>query len=148
METLYQLWKYNNWANQGLFETFSNYGDAMPASCKRLLNHIMNTQSVWLTRLTGEKQAVGVWEEMPLDECKRLHEQASAGLKSVLDKNAGDLSVKIGYTNTAGNRYQNSIHEIVLHMLNHGTYHRGQIALEMRKNGLEPVITDYIVFVR
>jgi uncharacterized damage-inducible protein DinB len=148
METLYQLWKYNNWANQRLFDTFSKYGDAMPASCKRLLNHIMNTQSVWQTRLTGEKQAVGVWQEMSLEECKSLHEQASAGLKSVLDKNAGDLSVKIDYVNTAGNHYRNSIHEIALHMLNHGTYHRAQIALEMRKKGLEPVITDYIVFVR
>lgn len=58
------------------------------------------------------------------------------------------LTDVVKYSNTKGQEFSNSLYDILLHLFNHGTYHRGQIATDMRRNGLEPLNTDYITMVR
>jgi uncharacterized damage-inducible protein DinB len=147
-QTLTQFWKYNNWANDVLFAAFDNYGDQVPASCLRLLSHIVNGQSVWLSRMVGEKAAVGLWDEYDLAGIRSLHEQTSKGLGAIIEAHAADLSVKMEYTNSRGMTFQNTFFDMLFQVFNHGTYHRAQIAKDMRQQGLEPVNTDYINFVR
>jgi uncharacterized damage-inducible protein DinB len=65
-----------------------------------------------------------------------------------MEKHADDLDAKIEYANSQGRVFQNSLFDILFQVLNHATYHRGQIAMEMRKNELQPANTDYINFVR
>jgi uncharacterized damage-inducible protein DinB len=146
MNSLERLWEYNNWANKLLFESFLGSKEMIPASCMRLLSHIVNVQSIWLHRIRTEKQTLAAWEEHGLESCKRWHEQTSAGLKAVIQEYAPDLFVKIDYRNMQGQIFQHSVADILLHVFNHGTYHRGQIAQEMRRNGLNPIATDYIIF--
>lgn len=145
---LEQLWLYNNWANDILFKTFESYGDGMPASCLRLLSHISNAQSTWLNRINGEKQVVGLWDVHDLAACKKLLAETSQGLKAAMERHADDLDIKIEYANSQGRVFQNSLFDILFQVFNHGTYHRAQIAMEMRMNGLQPVNTDYINFLR
>lgn len=145
---LEQLWLYNNWANDILFKAFEAYGDRTPASCLRLLSHIVNAQSTWLSRINGEKQVVGLWDVHDLEECRKWHGETSQGLKAALEKHADDLDIKIEYANSQGRVFQNSLFDILFQVFNHATYHRAQIAMEMRINGLQPVNTDYINFVR
>ena len=38
--------------------------------------------------------------------------------------------------------------DILIQVFNHGTYHRAQVAKDLRGNGLAPVNTDYITYVR
>jgi uncharacterized damage-inducible protein DinB len=148
IKMLEQLWLYNNWANDILFKTFEGHGERMPASCLRLMSHIVDSQSNWLNRMTGEKQIVGLWDVHDLEACKKLYEDTSKGLKTLIDMHADDPYVTINYTNTQGRTFQNSLFDILFQVFNHGTYHRAQIAMEMRKNDLQPVNTDYINFVR
>ena len=54
----------------------------------------------------------------------------------------------IKYRISTGDYYETSVFDILLHVFNHGTYHRGQIAKEMKLHNIEPVNTDYIQFVR
>ena len=143
-----QVWLYNNWANDILFKTFETYGDRMPASCLRLLSHIVNAQYTWLCRINGEKQVVGLWDVHDLESCKTLHAATSQGLKTAMEQHADDLDIKIEYANSQGRVFQNSLFDILFQVFNHATYHRAQIAMEMRINGLQPVNTDYINFVR
>jgi uncharacterized damage-inducible protein DinB len=148
LKKLEQLWLYNNWANEILFKTFEAYGDQMPASCLRLLSHIVNAQSTWLSRINGEKQVVGLWDVHDLAGCRKWHAETSQGLKAAMEQHADDLDTKIEYANSQGRVFQNSLFDILFQVFNHATYHRGQIAMEMRKNELQPVNTDYINFVR
>jgi uncharacterized damage-inducible protein DinB len=143
-----QLWRYNNWANELLFKAADNYGGQFPPGCLRLLSHIVNGQRTWLGRVTGDKQVVQLWEEHDLETCKRLHQETSRGFKVVIENHSANPDIQIVYTNSRGMTFQNTLTDILLQVFNHGTYHRAQIALEMRKSGLEPVNTDYINFVR
>ncbi len=148
MTSLQKLWKYNNWANDRIFKTFDHFRETVPPGSIRFLSHIVNTQASWLLRLRGEHSTIDAWAIHNLDECKHMHAEASAGYKKLLDNPADDLERIIHYKNSAGQSYQNTVHDIILHAMNHGTYHRGQIAMDMRQHGLEPTNTDYIMFLR
>lgn len=148
MYTLNRLWKYNDWANKLLMKTLEEGGGEIPASCLRLLSHIVNTQTAWLNRVTGEKTITSAWEEHSLDKCKKMHEQTSAIMKNILDHQEEDLFKLFEYKNFAGQTYKSELYDILLQVLTHGVYHRAQVAQEMRRAGLEPILTDYIHFVR
>ena len=58
----------------------------------------------------------------------------------------GDMGKVVTYHNTAGEAFQNSISEILQQVVNHGTYHRGNITTMLRHLGHKGLITDYIAF--
>ena len=148
VNSLYQLWIYNNWANQLLIDALKNQPEAIPSKCLHLLSHLTNAQSIWTSRLDGKVPDVGVWEEYSLADCERHHIQSSTALTQIIAGYKEGEQVSVSYTNTKNEPFTNSLLDILLHIFNHGTYHRAQIAAEMRRNGLEPINTDYITFAR
>lgn len=151
METLLnKLWKYNDWANTALIDSLlqQEQQQVIPTKSRVLLSHMMTTQTVWLDRIKGEKSSLGIWDQHELETCKQLHQQSSAQLKLQIDQHQTQLQQNIAYTNSQGKSYENELEDILLHIFNHATYHRGQIAQDLRLNGLEPLNTDYITFVR
>lgn len=146
--TFMQLWLYNNWANTVLLDKLKKEGEKVPHSCIRLFSHIVNAQIIWLSRLTSEKSPVGVWDEHSIVDCQRYHDLASEGLGQQMQRREDTENEIVNYTNTQHQAFYNKVNDILLHVFNHGTYHRAQIASEMRRNGLEPINTDYITFVR
>ncbi len=146
--TFTQLWLYNNWANTVVLEKLKKEGEKTPHSCLRLFSHIVNAQAIWLSRLIGEKIPVGVWDEHSISDCQRYHQLTSEGFAQQI-QGIKDTDNKIAtYTNTQHQAFHNKVNDILLHVFNHGTYHRAQIASEMRRNGVEPINTDYITFIR
>lgn len=144
--TLNRLLKYHIWAMDRLFNQLEALPLIPPAALK-LLQHIVNAESIWMSRVAGEKQVVGVWETLPLHECRSLHLNSVQKLQTVLNNNQ-DLEQVISYVNTSGGAFSDTMHDIIVHVLNHSTYHRAQIAKEMRTHKLDPINTDYITYVR
>jgi uncharacterized damage-inducible protein DinB len=60
---------------------------------------------------------------------------------------AQDPNRVIEYKNLKGDAFAKPVWEILLHVVNHGTYHRGQIAAMLRQLGHVPPSTDFIYFV-
>ncbi|HMR56073.1 MAG TPA: DinB family protein, partial [Cyclobacteriaceae bacterium] len=52
------------------------------------------------------------------------------------------------YKNYVGDYYETNVEQIMIHLVNHGSYHRGQVAMLLRQKGYEPVNTDYITYDR
>lgn len=148
MELFGQLWEYNHWANETLLARLGELSDRLPATTLRLMSHIVNAQSVWLQRLNGEPLVVGVWDEHDLETCRRMNAETMQGIREVMERFGEDLSVMVSYTTTTGTPFVTSMRDILLQVFNHGPYHRAQIAMDLRQRGLEPVNTDYIIFVR
>lgn len=145
---LKKLIDYNDWANQQLFHAIKQHGDAVPPGVMSLLSHMMTAQSIWLSRVREVLPNVGVWEACDLETCMRLHEESTAQFRQLLTWPEAELRKTISYVNTQGLHFENVVEDILMHVINHSTYHRAQIATEMRKNGITPVPTDYIVFIR
>jgi len=147
-DPLVQLWLYNDWANGLLIAKMKKEAERLPANCLRLLSHIMNAQLIWLYRLNSQPSPVGVWDEHSLVKREHYHQLASTGLGIKIKEYNTRASEVVSYQNTKHEHFQNLYGDLLLHVLNHGTYHRAQIATEMRNNGIEPINTDYISFVR
>ena len=60
----------------------------------------------------------------------------------------GELDRTIEYRNTKGESWSNRIEDVLMHVIMHSAYHRGQIAMEMRGAGAVPAYTDFIHAVR
>jgi len=54
----------------------------------------------------------------------------------------------IKYRNTAGTPFEGPLWPMLQHVVNHSSYHRGQIATLLRQLGAKPMATDLIVFHR
>ena len=54
----------------------------------------------------------------------------------------------IFYKNTKGRKYESTIREIITQVINHSTYHRGQMAMLLSNSGMQPPATDYIAYRR
>jgi uncharacterized damage-inducible protein DinB len=58
------------------------------------------------------------------------------------------MSRLVAYRNSAGRDYRSRVSDIVTHVAMHGSYHRGQIARQLRSVGREPPYTDFIQYTR
>ena len=144
--TLKRLLGYHSWAMDRLFNHMAAL-PAVPQACLKLIQHVVNAESIWVSRIEGKKTVVGVWEERPFEDCLKLHQRSMELLKEIIEGDHNFESV-IDYVTTNGDLFSNSIHDILIHVLNHATYHRAQIAKELRVNNIDPVNTDYILYVR
>ena len=114
-----------------------------------LFGHVLGAEQVWLARLEHRKSAVAVWPGLTLDQCAKVAADNAAGFKRLVESlSEADLDVEIEYTNTAGDGFRTSRSDILVHVMMHGSYHRGQIAASVRADGAEPAPTDFIFFAR
>nr|WP_068890894.1 DinB family protein [Pedobacter panaciterrae] len=144
---LSKLCQYNNWANSLLLDALISNSSLLPESCIQLFSHIVNAQLIWASRINGTTATVGVWQLHNLETCRILLEEGANGLTQAEQLKAiGTQTIK--YTISTGVRFETSVVDILLHTFNHGTYHRAQIAKEMKLHNIKPVNTDYILFVR
>lgn len=137
------LFLYNQQINQKLAERFVTYGFQLDSdSCSKLANHILNAHQIWLDRINNTSSIKSPWEIFPLETFpernQKLHDQTFALLETC------NFDQMIAYRNSKGLNFEKRISDILIHVVNHYTYHRGQIAMLMRTNGLEPVPSDYI----
>ncbi|WP_144281706.1 DinB family protein [Chryseobacterium echinoideorum] len=110
-----------------------------------LINHTLNAQQIWNSRVLGEK-AFQVWQINPLENLNEINLQNYQ--KSIEIIKNSDLDRTVEYQNSKGEKFKNSIFEILFHAINHSTYHRGQINTLLKQNGIKPILTDYIFYKR
>ena len=106
-----------------------------------ILLHIVKAQVIWLTRIEGTPMWEPTLEEFP------LHLDRSIGRWKRFLLGA-DLGAEISYTTSQGQHFDNKVSEIVRHVINHGTYHRGHLRGLAEERGVEFPETDYILFAR
>jgi uncharacterized damage-inducible protein DinB len=142
------LFKYNTWANQRVIDEISNSGIKYNIVIK-ILSHLLLAEKTWLQRLKSEKYDNKFWIDLNQDECNKLAEYNEVQIRSYLNSlSESDFETKVNYINSKGIEYTNTITEVLTHLSHHSSYHRGQIAREMRRLGKEPVYTDYIAYLR
>ena len=145
-DLLEQLFEHNWWANDALMTELRR--EAPDAETLRLFSHVVATEHLWLSRIDAVKARVAVWPALKLDEVAALERENRARLRELLKRPDDSRAQWVHYRNSAGNEFDNTVHDILTHVAMHGHYHRGQIARAMRSAGREPVYTDYIGFVR
>ncbi len=151
------LYAYNQWANRRLLAVSSTL-------TPELLTHdlAVSFRSVWETLrhiLWGEWLWLGRWQDRPSTgrsplECGDLEtlglrwlEIEREQLEFIDHLTAADLERPISYENPPGTPWTYTLAHMLRHVVNHSTYHRGQVAAMLRHMGTAPPPTDYLVFV-
>ena len=143
-----RLFQYDDWANHATLQSLERMSNPSLRSL-RLMAHIVAAECLWHARLRQLPQPMAVWPELDLnDSASQLLQLRSLWHKYLGELNANRLNDSVAYANTKGERYSNSIADILTHVVVHSGYHRGQIATEVRTNGGEPAYTDFIHAVR
>ncbi len=155
-EMLATLFAFNRWANEKTVEsvaslTAEEYSREIGGSFRSIRGtfvHLYGADWVWLERLHGRSPRA----LPPGDESIASLEQLRSKWKAVEDETqrivdgltADRLETTLTYVNFAGETWTYTLSDALLHLANHGTYHRGQIATLLRILGKTPISTDYL----
>jgi len=148
IEHLQRLFSYDDWANREVLNALQSLEAAPPRSVK-LLAHVLSAERLWYERLQLQKQTYSVWPDFSLEHCKLEAEEMPKLWKAYLQALKEDgLTRTLSYKNTKGESFSSSKQDILMHVIMHSAYHRGQIAADVRAAGLVPPYTDFIHAVR
>jgi uncharacterized damage-inducible protein DinB len=154
-----ELFTYNAWANNRLFDIIEQvppeqYMQDIKSSHGSLhgtLIHLVGAEKVWLERWQKAQNIVFL-QAKDIQSFKELrtiwntvHEQREKFLAGFTD---ATLDKAVTITDSRGNVYTNTFSQMMSHLINHSSYHRGQIVTILRQLGFTPVGTDMIAYFR
>ncbi|MDP5231368.1 MAG: damage-inducible protein DinB [Cellulophaga sp.] len=142
-----ELFDYNFYCNKKLIEQFESTLDKVQGKNISLFSHILNAHHIWNARLTASTEKFQVFQLHSIKEFADIHYDNQRTSFEIIT-NINDFEKRIDYENSEGRQFANTAKDILFHMINHATYHRGQIATESRNNNIEPLALDYIIYKR
>ncbi len=173
-----KLYAYNCWANLRMFsvvkklseEQFTAVRQSSFPSIGESVFHILAAEWIWLKRWQGTPplatqpvtsasfetwkglRAAGVPPPQELSTvaelrtfCDSLERERREFLRSLTED---ALQAPLDFTDMAGTPYSEPLIELMQHVVNHGTYHRGQVTTLLRQAGAETVSLDMLYFFR
>ena len=159
MEELQRLFDYNRWATRRLLDAAESVSAEdlrkdMKSSFPSLLDtltHMMGAEWIWLQRWKGIQPTASA-STAGLDSVKALRNvwdtlwREQQGFLDGLED--GDQKRAIAYKTLKGDPDTRALDELMRHVVNHATYHRGQVVTMLRQLGAVPPSTDYVRFSR
>jgi len=152
-----ELYEYNRWANSRILDSVTkltpeeftrNLGNSFP-SVRDTLTHIMSAEWIWLMRWQGTSPKAMIspmdFPELPVLRT-RWTEIEMEQKKFVTGLSGEALETRITYVNIKGDPFTYPLWKMMRHVVNHSTYHRGQITTMLRQLGAKPISTDLLVF--
>jgi uncharacterized damage-inducible protein DinB len=156
---LSQYAAYNLWANQLMINWLLSKDSVLLETevkssfptINKTLSHIWVAEHVWMCRVEGIK-----WENLASrhdgQNTQQISEDIVLSSTYYIDKihkmNESDFDKTIDYKLLSGDTGQSSIFDIIHHVVNHSTYHRGQLVTMGRGLGIsDPPKTDYMAFI-
>ena len=158
-EEIHELYDYNSWADRrsvGAAGKLTNEQFLRPmgssfSSVRDTLAHIYGAEWVWLERFHGRSPSAlpnlnqfpdaaslrETWSELD----QRLLAFAASVTQSELDGVFEYKTLRFGV-------YTNPLWQSMMHLINHGTYHRGQVTTLLRQLGAQPILLDLMHFYR
>jgi uncharacterized damage-inducible protein DinB len=151
---------FNLWANERIGHLVMAQSDTQLdleqknsfTSINKTLLHIWDAEVIWLTRLKGGTVSDWPSKNFKGSKTEMLHgfiKNSTDLLTFVREKGEAFQPQTIVYKNMKGEAYKNTVEEILFHLVNHGTYHRGQIITLLHGAGVTQMVsTDLITWFR
>lgn len=138
-EYLQQFYDYHYWANHRILNAAERLTEEQLhrqqghswGSILGVLLHMMNAEWIWLQRWKGKspKAFFGLQDFPTLIALRKHWEQLELEMRAfIAAQTRQSLEKQVTYTSTLGKSYCLSLWQIMLHVPNHGTHHRGELA--------------------
>jgi uncharacterized damage-inducible protein DinB len=156
--TFASLAAYNKWANRRLYEACGRLDEAdyrapRPSffgSIHATLNHILVGDRIWLARLEGRQSGIKALDQILYADFAELSVARAAEdervERIVAAIAAPALEQPFAYRNMAGEAKSFPLGDVLMHIFNHQTHHRGQVHGLLSATAVPPPSLDLIVF--
>jgi uncharacterized damage-inducible protein DinB len=155
LDGIREMYNYNHWANQRVLSSVTPLTDEMFTrnmgnsfgSVRDTLAHILGAEWIWLERWLGRSpKALLNASDFPTLPALQQHwatvrDDQNQYIQTLVPDR---LQNEVSYTNTRGEHYSYALWRQMVHVVNHSSYHRGQITTLLRQIGAEPVSTDLL----
>jgi uncharacterized damage-inducible protein DinB len=157
---LAKLSRYHRWATEKLFdsvallteEQYRKESGLFFGSVHGTLNHLLLVDQLWLSRIDGQPYPVNDLSHEIETEAKSLEtallNQCDLWFKTCAAMTDRRLTQMVKYRNTAGEPSRIKADDLLMHVFNHGTHHRGQISAVLVEFGVPVPEMDYYYFVQ
>lgn len=142
-----KLYQYNAWANKKVLKCLQeqNITDEKILS---LFGHVMVAQLTWLSRIEATPNpGLKLWGDYAMPQLQSMSDEGSAKWLNYVEKTE-NFDWVLKYKNFQNDYYESNVETIMIHTVNHASYHRAQIAMLLRQKGFQPVNTDFITYDR
>jgi uncharacterized damage-inducible protein DinB len=158
-EEMRVLYDYNAWANHRSLDAASSLAaekfvqpmGSSFGSVRDTLAHIFGAEWIWLERFQGRSPA-SLPDTTQFKDAASLRERWSEHEARLLGFVRGltqtDLDRVMEYKTLKYGVYRNPLWQSMQHLVNHGSYHRGQVTTLLRQLGAQPILTDLMHFYR
>ena len=157
-----ELYDYHVWANKKFFQRLKELPkdiydqeiQSVFSSISKALVHIYMTDTVWLGVMQENSMeeiqasiaiAQDKTKDKSLKEMEKLFQSLSEEYQHLLN-NVTDLDKEISPVHPKFGRLDTHFSELVQHVVNHGTYHRGNLTAMIRQQGYSSVSNDYVFY--
>jgi len=152
-----ELYSYNDWANKKLLNAVGQLENeelvrdlsSSYRSIRDTMVHIIGAEELWLSRWMGEQGRTLLNSgDFPTytsltDRWNDFGKQIDPFLVSLTES---ELMEEISYKNLKGIPYSLELWKQMLHVTNHSSYHRGQVATMLRQLKKQPPLQDLISY--
>lgn len=144
-----KLFDYDLWGNREALKSVESLGEQAERP-RRLFCHIIGAEQVWLSRFeTPDHPNVQPRPDLDLSQCRAAIEDLYLRWTRLLSQlTPENLAQDLVYRNTKGVEFRTPVQDVLMHLVMHSVYHRGQVAAAVREAGGKPAATDYVVYVR
>jgi uncharacterized damage-inducible protein DinB len=157
-----EMYYYHVWANQTMMnrlkelprDVYKQQVQSVFPTIAKVMAHIYFVDLCWFDIATGTSMndaleaSRAITEEVEsksLEELESLYNQLSGRFKAFLNEQE-DLEKIIVIDNPYAGIRSTRLSELLLQVVNHGTYHRGNITAMLRQMGHASVMTEYALF--
>lgn len=158
LDELRELYDYNRWANHRILGAASalsreelerDLASSFPSVLATLV-HVLAAEWVWLSRWRGHSpSALPDWDLSSLDALRAKWDEVERDQRSFLaDLDEETLMRRLPYRNTRGEPFEQPLWQLMRHVVNHSSYHRGQVVTLLRQLGSRAVATDLVLYYR
>jgi uncharacterized damage-inducible protein DinB len=151
---------YNKWANSKLYDAAEGLSEddlnrnlnAFFGSVMGTLNHILVADQIWMRRIDNQGSQPESLDTVLYENFSELRQNrhiADERLVQLLETiSEQEIRQDLTYTDMSGNPRQDPFREVLAHMFNHQTHHRGQCHHLFSQLGKTPPSLDLIYFAR
>jgi uncharacterized damage-inducible protein DinB len=158
-DALGRLLDYTVWANHRVMRAAATLSEddfkrdmkSSHGGVRGTLTHTMGAEWIWLERWKGTSPPRGIDEgEFPTIVALRERWMAIEEHRASWFANLSEAAVAevLAYKTMDGRPYEGPLWQLVQHVVNHSTYHRGQVITMLRQLGAKPVSTDMVIWDR
>jgi uncharacterized damage-inducible protein DinB len=135
-----QLFSYEDWAMQKIISILQECQDS---EAIQMFQHILLARELWHNRVANTNNPFR-FDGKSLRECVESYNRNQTEWMSFLE-NVDDFDVAVNYKTTENTDKSTKLKNILTHVVNHSTYHRGQIT-NILKGKTKLASTDFIFF--